>query len=245
MHVFYLADIYFILYSHPARILHIDIASALCNVKSVARVEWIRKLWGCCGIEYHLGAFERTRTVQCPYCNGANSKVTDSRSAEDSIRRRRECVDCGHRFTTYERIESIPLQVIKRDGQKQEFQRSKLLSSIAIACAKRPIPSRSIDRIVQDVERQLHSLGRSEVPTVVIGEMVMEYLRGLDWVAYVRWASVYRDFQDLESFEQVVEDLRKREGQPQDSIQLTLMDQGPAKLRRARTKTRRRSNGTT
>ena len=183
--------------------------------------------------------------MQCPYCNSANSKVTDSRSAEGSIRRRRECVDCGHRFTTYERVETIPLQVIKRDGQKQEFQRSKLLSSIAIACAKRPIPSRSIDRIVQDVERQLHSLGRSEVPTVVIGEMVMEYLRELDWVAYVRWASVYRDFQDLESFEQVVEDLRKREGQPQDSIQLTLMDQGPAKLRRARTKTRRRSNGTT
>ena len=233
------------MYPHAAAILHIDIISAPCNVKSVALVEWIRKLWGCCGIEYRLGALERTLTVQCPYCNGAYSKVTDSRSTEDSIRRRRECAGCGHRFTTYERVETIPLQVIKRDGQKQEFQRSKLLSSIAIACAKRPIPSRSIDRIVQDVERQLHSLGRSEVPTVVIGEMVMEYLRGLDWVAYVRWASVYRDFQDLESFEQVVEDLRKREGQPQDSIQLTLMDQGPAKLRRARTKTRRRSNGTT
>ena len=183
--------------------------------------------------------------MQCPYCNSANSKVTDSRSAEGSIRRRRECVDCGHRFTTYERVETIPLQVIKRDGQKQEFQRSKLLSSIAIACTKRPIPSRSIDRIVQDVERQLHSLGRSEVPTVAIGEMIMEHLRELDWVAYVRWTSVYRDFQDLESFEQVMEELRKREGQPQDSIQLTLMDQGPAKLRRARTKTRRRSNGTT
>ena len=208
-------------------------------------VERIRKSRGSCGIKSCPGAFERTRTVQCPYCHGVYSKVTDSRSAEDSIRRRRECAGCGHRFTTYERVETIPLQVIKRDGQKQEFQRSKLLSSIEIACAKRPIPSRAIERIVQDVERQLHSLGRSEVPTIAIGEMVMEHLRRLDWVAYVRWASVYRDFQDLESFEQVVEDLRKREGQPQDSIQLTLMDQGPAKLRRARTKTRRRSNGTT
>ena len=206
-------------------------------------VERIRNRWGSCGIQPQSGAFERTRTVQCPYCNGVYSKVTDSRSAEDSIRRRRECSGCGHRFTTYERVETSPLQVVKRDGQKQEFQRSKLLSSIEIACAKRPIPSRAIERIVQDVERQLHSLGRSEVPTVAIGEMVMEHLRRLDWVAYVRWTSVYKDFQDLESFEQVMEDLRKREGQPQDSIQLTLMDQGPAKPRRARERTRRRSNG--
>ena len=177
--------------------------------------------------------------MQCPYCSGADSKVTDSRSAEDSIRRRRECVGCGLRFTTYERIETAPLQVIKRDGQKQEFQRSKLLDSIRIACAKRPISPRTIERIVQDVERQLQSVGRSEVPTVAIGEMVMEHLRRLDRVAYVRWTSVYRDFQDLESFEQVVEDLRKREGQPQDSIQLTLIDQGAAKPRRAKDRTRR------
>lgn len=179
--------------------------------------------------------------MQCPYCNGVDSKVTDSRSAEDSIRRRRECSACGHRFTTYERIEAVQLHVIKRNGQKQEFDKSKLLSSILTACAKRPIPSRTIDRIVQDVERQLHSFGRPEVPTVAIGEMVMEHLRGLDWVAYVRWTSVYRDFQDLESFEQVVEDLRKREGQPQDSIQLTLIDQAPARARRAGGKPVRRS----
>ena len=181
--------------------------------------------------------------MQCPYCNGVDSKVTDSRSAEDSIRRRRECAACGLRFTTYERIEAAQLHVIKRDGQKQEFDRSKLLSSILIACAKRPIPSRTIDRIVQDVERQLHSFGRPEVPTVAIGEMVMEHLRRLDWIAFVRWTSVYRDFQDLESFEQVVEDLRKREGQPQDSIQLTLIDQAPAKVRRARGRPRSRSKG--
>ena len=181
--------------------------------------------------------------MQCPYCNGADSKVTDSRSAEDSIRRRRECAACGHRFTTYERIEAVQLHVLKRDGQRQEFDRSKLLSSILTACAKRPIPSRTIDRIVQDVERQLHSLGRPDAPTVAIGEMVMEHLRRLDWIAYVRWTSVYRDFQDLESFEQVVEDLRKREGEPQDSIQLTLIDQAPAKPRRAGAKDRRRSRG--
>ncbi len=183
--------------------------------------------------------------MQCPYCNGVDSKVTDSRSAEDSIRRRRQCASCGHRFTTYERIEAVQLQVVKRDGQRQEFQRGKLLDSILIACAKRPIPSRTIERIVQDVERQLHSLGRPEVPSVAIGEMVMEHLRKLDPVAFVRWTSVYRDFQDLESFEQVVEDLKEREGQPQDSIQLTLIDQSPEKPRRSRGRTRRPSKGTT
>ena len=192
-------------------------------------------------VESESGVFLWAPKVQCPYCNGVDSKVTDSRSAEDSIRRRRECADCGLRFTTYERIEAGQLHVIKRDGQRQEFDRGKLLSSILTACAKRPIPSRTIDRIVQDVEKQLHSLGRSEVPTVAIGEMVMEHLRMLDRVAYVRWTSVYRDFQDLESFEQVVEDLRKREGQPQDSIQLALIDQGPAKSRRTRARIRRRS----
>ena len=177
--------------------------------------------------------------MQCPYCNGVDSKVRDSRSAEDSIRRRRECASCGHRFTTYERIEAVQFHVTKRDGQKQEFDRNKLLSSIRIACAKRPIPSRAIDRIVQDVERQLYSLGPSAVPTVAIGEMVMEHLRRLDSIAYVRWTSVYRDFQDLENFEQVMEDLKEHEGQPQDSFQLTLMDKAPAKAKQDREKASR------
>ncbi len=177
--------------------------------------------------------------MRCPYCNGPDSKVRDSRSAEDSIRRRRECASCGHRFTTYERIETVQFHVIKRDGQKEEFDRGKLLSSILIACAKRPISSRAINRIVQDVERQLHSLGSPEVPTVAIGEVVMEHLRRLDSIAYVRWTSVYRDFQDLESFEQVMEELKDREGQPQDSIQLTLMDKARAKARGARGEPRR------
>lgn len=182
--------------------------------------------------------------MQCPYCNGVDSKVTDSRSAEDSIRRRRQCAHCGHRFTTYERIEAVQFQVIKRDGQRQDFNRGKLLDSILIACAKRPIPSRTIERIVQDVERQLHSLGRSEVPTIAIGEMVMEHLRTLDPVAYVRWTSVYKDFQNLESFEQAVQDLKEREGQPQDTVQLTLINQDPANPRRTRRRTSRRSRRT-
>ena len=181
--------------------------------------------------------------MQCPYCSGGDSKVTDSRSAEDTIRRRRECVACGARFTTYERVETVSLQVVKRDGQKQEFQRGKLLSSLRIACAKRPVSMRAIEAIVQDVERQLRSLGRSDIPTLAIGELAMEHLRRLDRVAYVRWASVYRDFQDLESFEQVVEDLRRRPDQPQDSIQLTLIDQPAAKASGNNKKARMRSNG--
>lgn len=175
--------------------------------------------------------------VQCPYCSSADSKVTDSRSVEESVRRRRECTSCGLRFTTYERVQSTALLVVKRDGRRQEFEREKLLASIVTACAKRPIPFRNIERIVQGIERQLQGMGRAEVPALAIGEMVMEQLRKLDRVAYVRWASVYRDFQDLESFERVVQDLKDKEKEPQEPMQLNLLDVGPTK--RGRPKTRR------
>ena len=175
--------------------------------------------------------------VQCPYCSSADSKVTDSRSVEESVRRRRECTSCGLRFTTYERVQSTALLVVKRDGRRQEFEREKLLASIITACAKRPIAFRGIERIVQDIERKLQGMGRAEVPALAIGEMVMEQLRKLDRVAYVRWASVYRDFQDLESFERVVQDLKDKEKEPQEPMQLNLLDVGPTK--RGRPKTRR------
>ncbi len=171
--------------------------------------------------------------MQCPYCNGADSEVRDSRSAEDGIRRRRECASCGRCFTTRERMTPVQFRVIKRDGRKQEFDRGKLLSSILNAFGKRPISPRTIDRVMQNVERRLHSLRRPEVPTVAIGAMVMEHLLRLDWIAYIRWTSVYRNFQDLEKFAQVMEDLRKREIQPQDSVQLALIDKTPAEADRA------------
>ena len=156
------------------------------------------------------------------------------------MRRRRECTSCGLRFTTYERVQSTALLVVKRDGRRQEFEREKLLASIVTACAKRPIPFRNIERIVQDIERQLQEMGRAEVPAVAIGEMVMEQLRQVDRVAYVRWASVYRDFQDVESFERVVQDLKEKDKEPQDAVQLNLLDVGPTKRGRPKTRPRNR-----
>ena len=178
--------------------------------------------------------------MQCPYCKGADSKVRDTRSAEDNVRRRRECGSCGRLFTTYERMKAVQFHVTKRDGRKQEFDRKKLLSSIRSAFGKRPISTRAIDRVMEDVERRLHSLRRPAVPTVAIGELVMGHLRKLDLIAYIRWTSVYRKFQDLENFAQVMEDLRKREAQPQDSVQLSLMDEVPAKAKGARARPRQR-----
>ena len=171
----------------------------------------------------------------CPYCNSPDSKVTDSRAVDEGIRRRRECVLCGLRFTTYERVQSTALLVVKRDGRRQEFDRDKLLSRIVTACAKRPIPFREIEKVVQDIEGELQQLGRAEIPSSAIGEMVMERLRQLDRVAYVRWASVYRDFQDLESFERVVKDLQ------QDTGQLTLLQDVPPQRRPGRGRPRLRS----
>ena len=149
--------------------------------------------------------------MHCPYCNSLDSKVTDSRSAEEGIRRRRECVKCGLRFTTYERVQSTALLVGKRDGRPQEFDRDKLLISISIACAKRPIPSHEIEKLVQDIEQTLQSLGRAEIPSAIIGEMVMEALNALDQVAYVRYASVYKNFREARDFEQFVEKMHDGE----------------------------------
>ena len=159
--------------------------------------------------------------MRCPYCNFPDSKVTDSRTAENGIRRRRECGQCGLRFTTYERVQSTALLVAKGDGRREEFNREKLMAGIVKACAKRPVSFREIEKVVEDVEAQLQHLGHAEIPAAVLGEMVMERLRRLDRVAYVRFASVYRDFQDIESFEKVVKDLRE------NTEQLSLIEGTP------------------
>jgi len=115
---------------------------------------------------------------------------------------------CGLRFTTYERVQTTALQIVKRDGRREEYNQDKLASSVHIACAKRPIPIHHIEKVLDDIEAKLQRLGRAEIPAALLGELVIERLRRLDRVAYIRFASVYRDFQDIESFEKVVQDLK-------------------------------------
>ena len=172
--------------------------------------------------------------MHCPYCTFSDSKVTDSRVVENGIRRRRECQRCGLRFTTYERIQATALMVSKHDGRREEFNREKLIIGIRKACTKRPISSRTIEKMVEEVEAELQHLGQVEVPTSILGSMVMDRLMKLDRVAYIRFASIYQDFQQIESFEQAVQDLRE------ENTQLPLMDVPPGEPSRKR---RRTANG--
>lgn len=149
--------------------------------------------------------------MRCPYCHSDDSKVVDSRPTEEgnAIRRRRECIACSKRFTTYERIEEIPLMVIKKDGNVQAFDRSKLLSGLIKSCEKRPVSLSQLEELADDIERQLQNNMVREVASEEIGNMVMERLKTLDEVAYVRFASVYRQFRDVESFMRELENLAR------------------------------------
>ena len=151
--------------------------------------------------------------MNCPYCGVNEDKVVDSRTmAENSaIRRRRECLKCGQRFTTYEYIEDLTLMVIKRDGQRQAFDRKKILSGIIKACEKRPISVDKMEQIVTAIERAIHKRSDREISSRLIGEMVMEKLKLLDDVAYVRFASVYRQFQDLSQFMKALDELLQKQ----------------------------------
>lgn len=147
--------------------------------------------------------------MKCPFC-GSESRVIESRHTEDgAIRRRRECVGCGRRFNTYERLEMPPLWIIKKDGRREAFNRDKVLNGVLKACEKRPVPLAEIERLVDDVERELRNASEKEIPSVALGELVMERLRALDGVAYVRFASVYREFKDVEEFRDQLEQLLK------------------------------------
>lgn len=150
--------------------------------------------------------------MKCPYCNYPESKVVDSRATEEnsSIRRRRECLSCNERFTTYERLEEVPLTVIKKDGRAEFFDRNKLLTGLLKACEKRSIPRKDLEDLVRDVERELRNRMETEVESERVGEMVMERLKDLDEVAYVRFASVYRQFKDINIFKQELEKLLER-----------------------------------
>ena len=140
--------------------------------------------------------------MKCPFCNNLEDKVVDSRETKegDTIRRRRECLACERRFTTYERIDEVPYMVIKKDGRREKFDRQKVLSGLLKACEKRPVPMAKLAEVVDTVESHLADLADREISTTDIGEMLMENLRHLDKIAYVRFASVYRDFQDVEAF---------------------------------------------
>lgn len=148
--------------------------------------------------------------MQCPYCASEDNKVIDTREATDSIRRRRQCAKCGKRYTTYERIAQTGLMVIKQDGRREMFDRQKLLNGLVKACAKRPVPMPAIEAIVDEIEMELHALARSEVDSQKIGQMVMARLRKLDDVAYVRFASVYRRFADLDALALEIQRLKER-----------------------------------
>ena len=140
--------------------------------------------------------------MKCPYCAHIDTKVTDSRPDEGGIRRRRECLACGERFTTFERLQLNDLLIVKRDGRREEFDREKLLAGMRRACEKRPLPAGVIEAAADDIESRLRADGHSELPSRIIGELVMERLRELDHIAYIRFASVYRSFQDIDELKQ-------------------------------------------
>ena len=150
--------------------------------------------------------------MKCPYCGNASTKVLDSRETSDEVtRRRRECLKCEKRFTTYERIEMLDLFVIKKDGKREMFDREKIRRGIVRACEKRDIPFEKIEKVIDDIETEIRRKDSTEIKSKDVGNIVMKYLRKLDNVAYIRFASVYREFTDVESFEEELHKLLKKQ----------------------------------
>lgn len=160
--------------------------------------------------------------MKCPFCGFNDSQVIDSRDTGATIRRRRSCLGCNTRFTTYERVQAKNLYVVKKDERREEFQREKLLVGLRRACEKRPLPVGTIEKLVDEIESELYKLGRAEIPSSTIGDMVMKKLETLDHIAYIRFASVYKPFSDLESLKKAVDRLVKIQRQKQ---QLPLLQQ--------------------
>ncbi len=145
--------------------------------------------------------------MNCPYCGYHDSKVIDSRNINESVRRRRQCLSCGSRFTTHERLQPASLFIIKKDKRREGFSRDKLLTGIRKACEKRPLPTGTVDKLADDIEAELYHLGKAEISSTAIGDMVMERLKSLDYIAYIRFASVYREFTDITALKQEVDTL--------------------------------------
>ena len=159
--------------------------------------------------------------MECPHCGGQESKVIDSRNLDEGVRRRRQCIACNARFTTYERIQSHDIFIIKKDGRREEFNRDKLLSGIRKACEKRPLPTGAIDKFMDSIEAELYKAGKREVSSSYIGDLVMEGLRKLDHIAYIRFASVYREFADITDLKLEVDSLAvRRELTPENQLPL-------------------------
>lgn len=185
--------------------------------------------------------------MRCPFCGSQDSKVVDSRDVDDSIRRRRECLNpaCAGRFTTYERVQAVALYVVKKDGRREEFSREKLLGGLRKACEKRPLPAGAVEALAADIEAALYQTNAPEIPSSLLGEVVMDRLRSLDPIAYVRFASVYRQFADVDALREELDALAS--GTRPAAAQLPLLDPGfsPSSLRlrpaapTARTRTRR------
>ena len=150
--------------------------------------------------------------MRCQFCNNEDTKVIDSRSADEqnAIRRRRECIVCGKRFTTYERLETFPVMIVKKDETREPYDRSKAEKGIMLACQKRPVSMDQVSQLLDELESQLFNTGLKEIPASTIGEIIMQKLRSLDEVAYVRFASVYREFKDVDTFAEEITKLLKR-----------------------------------
>ena len=179
--------------------------------------------------------------MNCPYCGYHDSRVIDSRDVNDGVRRRRQCLSCHARFTTYERLQPASLFVIKKDERREEFSRDKLLAGIRKACEKRPLPTGAIDKLVDDIETELYHLGKSEIPGTIIGDMVMAGLKSLDYIAYIRFASVYRDFTDITALKREVDTLLSAAAEvSQPSEQLPLLpNEKPLRLTKSHRRRRR------
>ncbi len=164
-----------------------------------------------CGGPISCGASLRRleRQLICPSCRKSETRVVDSRDDESVVRRRRECLDCKHRFTTYERMEAPRLFVVKKDGRREQYSRDKVLTGLRRSCEKRPVSEAQMEEMVAGLERELFSRGENEVPTTMIGEKLMEALKRIDKVAYIRFASVYRSFDDITSFQAELAELAK------------------------------------
>lgn len=164
--------------------------------------------------------------MRCPFCQHRDSRVTDSRAADEGIRRRRECMACGERFTTVETVQLATLQLVKRDGRREDFSREKLLAGLRRACWKRPVPMAELEAIVDEIQTRITADGRAEVPSSLVGELTMDALRQLDHIAYIRFASVYRSFTDIAALREAVEALEEGRVQSLEAqtLQLPLLE---------------------
>ena len=169
--------------------------------------------------------------MRCPYCNSRDSRVTDSRGGDDGVRRRRECITCGERFTTYESVQVAVVQVVKRDARREDFVREKLLGGLRKACSKRNVSVAQLEFVALEIEAKITADGRAEVSATYIGELAMDALRALDHIAYIRFASVYRPFADLASLKEAVMALETPPAPEQTALPFGLSPEAPARPR--------------